>query len=143
MMISLAILLLRNARSVKSTSSGLSSTSRISSIGRSSRSAQGEVERGAFADLAFGPDVPAVAVDDALDGGEADAAAWKVRRRVQPLERPEQVRGEVRVVAGAVVANVERGHAMLIPGRANFDRRLLAAAGELPGVLDQVLQRES
>jgi hypothetical protein len=39
------------------------------------RCAEGEVERGTGADSAFGPDAPAVAFDDPLHAGQADAGA--------------------------------------------------------------------
>src|SRR5690348_16349147 len=77
----LARLCLRSARSVSCASSALSSTSRIatsfglalSSISLPLRARQSEVEGRAPARFALGPHAPAVAVDDALYDGEADA----------------------------------------------------------------------
>jgi hypothetical protein len=53
--------------------------------------AEGEVERGAAVDGAFGPGAPAVAFDDAMDGGQAGAGAGELAGGVQPLEGLEQL----------------------------------------------------
>src|SRR5712691_12960151 len=66
---------------------------------------EGEVKRGAFAGFAFGPGTPAVAGDDAAHVGEADPAAFKFVRSVQPLEHPEQLVRILHVEAHAVVAH--------------------------------------
>ncbi len=58
---------------------------------------QGEVEGGAAADGAFGPDSPAVAFDDPPDAGQADAGAGELGNRVEPLERLEQFVREGRI----------------------------------------------
>src|SRR5580692_12400800 len=68
-----------------------------------------EVEGGALVDGAFGPDAAAVAFDDPLDAGQADAGAGELGDRVQPLERLEQLAGEGGVEAGPVVADVVAG----------------------------------
>ena len=57
-------------------------------------------------DGAFGPDAAAVAFDDPLDAGQADAGAGEVGDRVEPLERLEQLGGEGGIEAGPVVADV-------------------------------------
>jgi hypothetical protein len=44
-----------------------------------------------LADGALGPDAPAVAFDDPLDAGQADAGAGELGDRVEPLERLEQL----------------------------------------------------
>src|SRR5439155_21629977 len=90
------------------------------------RSAEREIKTGACIDLPLGPDSSAVPMDDALDGGEADPGARKVGRRVQALEGPEQLRGDARVVPGAVVTHEEGGFAVGVFRRAHFDGRLRA-----------------
>src|ERR1700729_3283761 len=107
--------------------------------------AEGEVEGGAVADGTFGPDAAAVAFDDPLDAGQADAGAGELGDRVQPLERLEQLAREGGVEAGPVVADVVAGSGALDCGApgcggAELDGGVLASGGELPGVLDQVLQ---
>src|SRR5215470_19444284 len=88
-----------SARIVSTSSFGLSSTSRMRlSRNRSALSSmpgtpQGEEERCAAADLALGPDPAAMAVNDALHGGEPDAGAFEFGRRMQPLKRAEQFCG--------------------------------------------------
>lgn len=52
--------------------------------------AQREEKRGALAALALGPDTTAVAMNDALNDGEADTGSGKVIRRVQPLENSKE-----------------------------------------------------
>ena len=61
--------------------------------------------------LALGPDAAAVALDDAVDGGQTDAGPLELGRLVQALERREEAVGVLHVEAGAVVAHVERGPA--------------------------------
>jgi len=50
---------------------------------------EGEIERRAVIDLALGPDLAAVAVQDALHVGQADAGAGELGDGVQALERHE------------------------------------------------------
>ena len=61
----------------------------------------------------LGPDPAAVAVDDALDGGQADARARKLRGFVQALKRPEQLVRIGRVKPGAVIPDKEDGVSFL------------------------------
>src|SRR5919197_4334909 len=81
--------------SANSTSFGLSSMSRISTV----RSAMGrlsfqrEEKHGAAVELRLSPDTPAVAVDDALHNRQADAGACIVLGTVQPLEHPKELVG--------------------------------------------------
>src|SRR5688572_24277090 len=94
---------------VSSASSGLSSTSRISICSNSCIVVapwQREVERRAFVRPAFGPHAPAVARDDALHEGEADAGAREVLLIVQSLEDAEKLGGIARVEACAIVAYI-------------------------------------
>src|SRR5882672_5774556 len=125
---SLAMFALRSARRVRSSSSWLSSTSRIvfsivpscmlstlffEDLGvahqRVCAAPQGEVENGAVAHLALGPDAPAVTVDDALHRREPDPGSRVVAHRVQSLKSPEELVDIPHVEPGAVVAH-EEGH---------------------------------
>src|ERR1700738_4329927 len=78
------------AFSASFTSLGLSSTSRISArwsvmIWNSRR----EVECRALVNRRFGPDAPAVAMDDALHDRTPDAGAFEIIRALQPLDHAE------------------------------------------------------
>src|SRR5437879_11229717 len=77
---------------VNSTSSGLSSTSRISMdfscIG--SCSFESEVECRTLVDGRFRPDAPTVAVDDALDDRQTDAGSLIVLWAMQARGHPEK-----------------------------------------------------
>src|SRR5438105_1765111 len=66
-----------------------------------------EIERGTRARAGLSPDAAAVAADDAVHGGQADAGALEFGRGVQPLEGLEKLVGEGHVESGAVVADVE------------------------------------
>src|SRR6185436_4366990 len=105
---------------------------------RDRRRRQREVEDRTFVRLAFSPDAPALAIDDACDRREPDTRAVEVRRAVQPLERLEQLLLVSHVETGAVVANVPRREraAARLP---DLDARLRGLGGEFPGVADQVL----
>src|SRR6185436_17905178 len=116
--------LLRNARSVSSTSSGLSSTRRISLIGfLQGVLPQGEIEAGSLVRFPFRPHVPAVTMNDPLHRGEPDAGAREFGRGVQPLERSKQFIRVLRIEAGAVVADVERGRPVFVAAEADVDVR--------------------
>src|SRR5450755_2866191 len=93
------------------------------------------MEGRALAGLGFGPDAPAVPVDDALHGGEADAGALELELAVQPLKGAEELVGVLHVEAGAVVANEESA-----AEPAKRDQRGRILGGELPGVAEEVLQ---
>src|SRR3954447_22773182 len=67
--------------------------------------AEGEIEGGAFLAFAFRPDVAAMALDDALDDGEANAGAGKLLRGMQPLENPKQPVFPFHIEAFAIVAD--------------------------------------
>src|SRR5262245_42575535 len=68
---------------------------------------QREVEGRALFRRGVGPDAAAVAADDALRGGEADAGALELLDGMQALEWAEELVGIRQVEAGTVVANVE------------------------------------
>ena len=61
---------------------------------------QREKEGGAPVRHALGPDLPAMAVDDARHGGETDAGAGEFGRRMQALESAEESRRVGHVEAG-------------------------------------------
>src|SRR5258707_5329754 len=66
---------------------------------------QREEERRPLAHLALGPHAAAVAVHNALHGGQADAGAGEFGLPVQPLKRAKEPVGVGHVEAGAVVAD--------------------------------------
>src|SRR5919206_1152010 len=102
--------------SANSTSFGLSSTSRISTVwsGMGRLSFQRKEKRGAAVGLRLGPDAPAMVVDDALHDREAHSRAGIVLGPVQPLEHPKELVGVAHVEAGAVVAHKVDGFAALL-----------------------------
>lgn len=59
---------------------------------------------------------------------------------MQPLERGEQLARIGGVEAGAIIAHVKADRAVLGRHRPELDRRLVTLVGELPRVLQQVLQ---
>src|SRR6266536_5779704 len=104
------------------------------------RLSQCEIKAGALVGFAFGPHVPAVPVDDPLDGGETDTRTREFRRRMQPLKGPEQFVRVLGIESGAVVADIERRDTLFVAALPDVDRRALATARELPRVLDQILK---
>src|SRR5919204_3739821 len=125
--------------SANSTSFGLSSTSRISTVwsGMGRLSFQRKEKRGAVVGLRIGPDTPAVAVDDALHDREAHSSAGIVLGTVQPLEHPKEFVGVTHVEADAVVAHkVDRLPALLAPP--HDDAGHVSADSKLEGVGQQV-----
>src|SRR3990170_1342988 len=131
----------RSARSVSSTSWRLSSTRRIST--RISCMAgpfpEGEVEGRALIDFRLGPHAAAVAVDDPLDNGQADARPFVLLGPVQALEDRKELVRVAHVEADAVVPDEPGGLAPLRPA-ADLDLRRLAPPRELQGVGEQVDQ---
>src|SRR5574337_324258 len=95
-----------SAMRISSSSSGLSSTSRIifSVISVFSKR---KVESCAFVQGGLRPDAPAVAVDDALHGRQAYAGAGKLVHRVQALERAEEFFAVGHVESDPIVAHKE------------------------------------
>jgi hypothetical protein len=74
------------------------------------RSWQGEVERAAFAGLAFDPDAAAVGLDDVFDDGQTQARAPKafgVAGFVGTVESFEDAGQMLRRDAGAVVGHAD------------------------------------
>src|SRR5579862_9454240 len=74
---------------------------------RSQTGSERKVEAGPAVHGRFGPDLPAVAMDDALNCREPDSGPGELRFRMQAAERAEQVGCVAWVKAGAVVAQEE------------------------------------
>src|SRR5881409_1365174 len=127
------------ARSVSSTSSGLSSTSRMTLFALLMfRLREIEEEGRAVARLGVHPDPAVVAVEDALHDRQADAGASELALVMQALEGTEQAVGIGHVEADAVVGD-EAILLAVVLDHADTDHRLVGLAGELPRVLQQVL----
>src|SRR5687767_2207130 len=140
---SLRMLFFFRARMVSASSSGLSSTSRItlSAIVRLLRcgGTEGEEEGGPAPLLSLRPDFSAVAPHHPLHGGQSDAAPLELGRGVQSLEGAEELARVGHVEAGAVVAHVEAALAGVLR-HPELDMRLRFPGGVLPGVGEQVLE---
>lgn len=78
-----------------------------------------------------------MASDETLYSGQPDACALELTRRVEALERREQVVGRARVEAGSVISD-EEGMLSVGDAGADLDVSLGALARELPGVADEV-----
>src|SRR5690606_19341346 len=103
---------------------------------------QREVEPGSGPPLGLGPDAAAVAADDPLHGGEPDAGAFELARRVQASEDLEELARHLHVETGAVVRDPVDGHA-LDEFAVEHDVRLVAPRRVLPGVAQQVLEHDA
>ena len=73
-------------------------------------------------------------MDHALHGGEPHAGALELARRVQPLERREELPGVLGGEARAVVADEERA----VVGPPERDAGCVGLRRELPRVADEV-----
>src|SRR6266496_2264125 len=73
---------------------------------------EGERECRALLHRALGPDLAAVAPDDALRAGETDPGPAELGRAVEALERAEELACVRHVEAGPVVPHEERGDAI-------------------------------
>src|SRR6267378_2382534 len=154
-----------SARSVSASSSGLSSTKSMillsmiplpppCSGGLQVKPAPGrardrkpvplqrEVERRAFFDRSFRPNLSAMSVDDSLHRGEAHAGAWKLRRGVQALEGSEKTVCIAGIKSGAVVPH-EKWVLTVLLALAEFDPGTGVGGGVLPGIAKQVFHRRS
>src|SRR6185295_4548468 len=94
-----------------------------------------EPERRAAIGRGFGPDFPAVALEDALHDRQPDAAALEFRLAMQALERAEQLRRVLHVEADAVVAH-EVGLLLHVP--TDIHPRAVALARILERVADEI-----
>src|SRR5438552_17943573 len=93
------------ARSVSSTSSALSSTSKMTFVSLMLRLPEIEIEGRAMPGLGVHPDLSVVPVEDALHDRQADAGAGEFALVMQALEGAEQAVGIVHVEADAVVGD--------------------------------------
>src|SRR5260370_4585778 len=73
-----------------------------------------------------------MAGDNAPHVGQANAVAFKIRRRVQPLERAKEPVGVLHIEPNAVVADENHGFTTGVRSAGDLDLRRLA----WPGVLD-------
>src|SRR5690554_6485927 len=103
--------------------------------------AEREVEAGALAFLALGPDAAAVPPHDPVHGRQPDSAARELFDRVEPLERHEQLHRVIHVEAGAVVPD-EVDLLTILLGHADLDLGVLDTGSELPAVAQQVVEQD-
>ena len=98
---------------------------------------EGEEEGGAVIGFRFGPDAAAVAFDDAADGGEADASAFKIGVAMQALKGAKEVCSVLHVEPDAIIAD-EEGRSTGNKHLADFDHRGLAGARVFDGIAEEV-----
>src|SRR5579875_2323487 len=99
-----------------------------------------EVETGTVARCTFGPDTTAMALENTVDRGEAYTGAFELPHIVQALKGDEQLLAVLHVETRAVVADVTGQHAIL-GSHAELDAALRPLRAELPGVVQEVLER--
>src|SRR5208282_5278358 len=131
----LARLFLRRAWRVSSASSGLSSTSSISTLFSSMEPSshrrgaglpgpleafQREEKCRAFVHFRLGPDAAVVLVDDALHGHQSHSGALKIFGAMEPLEDAEQFVGVLHAETHAIVPDEDHAVAVAF-GLAEFD----------------------
>src|SRR6266480_824551 len=136
----LVSLLLRKARRASSRSSGLSSTSSISTAFVSfiiQLSFHREIKCGAAIKRGFRPNTTAVTMNNPLHNRQADAGAFKFLSPMQSLEHAEQFVGVLHVKAGAVIGN-EIDFFAVIGCRSYFDQRRRAFATVFDRVRNQI-----
>ena len=98
---------------------------------------QAEEEGGAFVQAAFGPGLPAVAGDDLVDDGEADAGAFEFALAVEALEDTEEPADEALVEAESVVTDVDDPADRFL-ARADLDLGDIAGSAEFERVANEV-----
>ena len=81
---------------------------------RISSARQCEIKGSSFVHFGFSPDAAAVALDDALNDGEADAGAFKLLDGVQPLKNTKEIFRVAHIETGAVVANEKYSFPVLL-----------------------------
>src|SRR5437868_11932158 len=82
-----------------------------------------------------------MSLHDALNGSQADARAGKVGGGVQALENPEQVACIAWIESYAIVLH-KKGPFAADAARAEADVGRRSPGGELPGVVEQILQND-
>jgi hypothetical protein len=80
-----------------------------------------------------------MAMNDSLDGGQANTRAFVILSGMQTLEGPKQLVYISHVEARAIVAH-EKGRAIVDLLRAEFDAGGVALAGEFPGIVEEILE---
>src|SRR5439155_2532259 len=132
-----------SARSASISSSGLSSTSRITWLCMPIPfvASQTEVDGRAMIRGRLRPGPPAVAVNDPLHGSQANARSIELALLVQALERGKQFVGVSHIEARAVVSHEVR--LLLAVGAPESDRGVWFTRGEFPRVAEQVLQHDA
>src|ERR1017187_4972855 len=128
-----------NACSMSSTSSGLSSTSKMSArwSGMRGGAFRCKVKSRAAIHRCFGPDTTAMALNDALHDRQADAGAGEILGAMQPLKHVEQLAGILHVEADPVVGDEEHLFVSHL-ARADLDAGVVAQFRVLEGVVDDV-----
>jgi hypothetical protein len=94
---------------------------------------QGKIKGCARVGFGLGPNVAAMAIDNALRGRKAHASAGEFTGRVQTLEYTEQPVRIRHIEPGSIVAHEEG--ALSIMRLPHLDARSLSFRGELPGIL--------
>src|SRR5262245_13618362 len=137
------MLFFMKARRVRATSSGLSSTNRMSfsCMGSFPRRSHREVKGRALLDSGFRPDLTAVAVNDALHGGQPDARAREFLLAVEALKGPKQSRTVGHIEADTVIAD-EISQLTVSFANPEFDARLRMLASKFPGIAQQIVQHD-
>ena len=100
---------------------------------------KGEVEGRAFSRLSLGPHPAAVALDDPLHRGQADAVALKLVSTGEPLEGDKQFVRMGHVKTRPVVPD-KTGRLAGNVGHADFDDGFSLPGGILPGIAEEVRQ---
>ena len=98
-----------------------------------------EVEGGAFIDVAFSPNLAAVARDDAVSSREAYTGADEFALRVKTLEGAEEAVSVAGIEARTIVANEEDGLAafVFVP---ELNESRVEPGGVLPCIADEVVE---
>jgi hypothetical protein len=102
---------------------------------------QREVKGRALLDSGFRPDLTAMAVDDALHGGQPDARAREILLAVQALKGPEQFRTVGHIEADTVIAD-EISQLIVSFTNPEFYARLPMLASKFPGIAQQIVQHD-
>src|SRR5439155_12198276 len=89
--------------------------------------------------LALAPNPSAMAMDDAMDGSQADAMPAKFVAGMETLKWGKQFVGVGHVVPYTIVADKEDGRGLMFDA-SEFDARVRCFGGEFPGIFQQVLQ---
>ncbi len=98
---------------------------------------QGEKKRGSFIHLGFGPDAPAMTLDDSLNDGEADPSAFKFLLVVQSLKDAEKSIRISHFKPRSVVPNKVNSFPFLLTA-AYFDKSAGLVAREFVSIREQI-----